>query len=83
MKPLKPIKTWIITFLICFLLGIIAIPVALHSERRIYQDLSDFEFILLAICIAAGYSLLLSSISVFGTYYYIKRKTNKISSTDG
>ena len=77
MKQFQYKKTFLITWTITFLIGIFAIPIVIHSDRRILQELNDLEFIVVGLGVSFIYSIFLSLMAVTGTYLYMKKTLTK------
>jgi drug/metabolite transporter (DMT)-like permease len=63
-----------IIFSVCFALGLIAIPVVLHSDHRIFPDWPDWKFIIFGVIVCAAYAAFLAGCGVLYERFFTKRK---------
>lgn len=69
-------KRFAVVFCICLVICVPAIPIAVHSDRRILQDLSDIQFTFFALGLCIGYAALLAVAGLVGEIVLNKRKKN-------
>ncbi len=53
-------KKFLVTFVVCFVVCFPAIPISAYSERSIYIDCSDLQFLLFGTGICAAYAAFLA-----------------------
>ncbi len=63
-----------IVFSIWFILGLMAIPVVLHSDHRIFPDCPEWKFIVFAVLVCAAYAVFLAGTGVIYDKYFTRRK---------
>ena len=65
-------RQFVVLFSICFIILLPVIPLTIHSDRRILQQLSDFQFLLFALVLCVGYAALLAVAGWLGANIQIR-----------
>ena len=64
---------FLVSFSILFVVCLPAIPLVLHSDRRVYPEWSDAQFAVFGILLCAGYAAFLAGCGVFFARFLKKR----------
>jgi len=78
-------RRFILVFSICLAICLPVIPITIHSDRRILEQLSDFQFGLFALVLCVGYAALLAGMGMIceKTHTWMSRKKASNHTSDG